>query len=375
MSEALDINATFQVSDITPPNHAEEHKQKFFDKVKDLPHRGQGLNDSLVGVCNTGINAGLSPDEIAAAITLERGNELKRGEVERAVNKAADGKGYVSATIPKPRTEAEQKRDAIHADEAKREKLNQAIIEAGGSVIEMDAPELWESSTPRPVGYENPARMPGGEALTDILYYLKTFYLDGEKLYIGNGKEKQTEQAEHVKTVSDWYTFFRDAIHAARDEAAVKRLGDCYPYMIPNPLTGGRDAKGSLRGDECIAAFRFVLVESDTLPLNKQIPLFRGLHLPVYTLTYTGGKSIHALVNAAKLTGAKIETLTQWKNEVKEKFFRGKFTNIELDHATNNPARLCRTPGMFRTDKGRFQRTIYLNAKGVDLWQATNKYL
>ena len=354
----------------------QEHRDKFLAKVRDLPHRGHGLNDALVGVCNTGINAGMTPDEVAAAIVLERGNELKPGEVERAVSRAMDGKGYTfTGTIPKPRTEAEKRRDAIATDEAKRDKLNQAIIEAGGGTIEIDAPELWESSFPRPVGYANPARMDGGEALTDILYYLKTFYQDGEYIYIGNGREGQKTQGEHVKTAGAWFEYFRDAIHAAKNEGDVKRLGDCYPYMIPNPLTGERDAKGSLRGDDCIAAFRFVLVESDTLPLNKQIPLFRGLHLPVFTLTYTGGKSIHALVNAERLTGKPITNHDQWRTEVKEAFFKGKFQNIELDHATNNPARLSRTPGMFRTDKGRFQRTIYNHAKGVDLWQTTNKYL
>lgn len=365
---AIDIHGVFTV------DRTQEHRDKFFEKVRELPHRGQGLNDALVGTCNTGINAGLTPDEVAAAVMMERGNELKPGELERAIAKATDGKGYVSAPVRKPRTEAEKRRDAIAADEQKRTNLNRQIIEAGGGKIEMDAAELWESSFPRPVGGRNTAKMEGGEALPDVLAFLKTFYQDGEYLYFGKGMEKQAEQAEHVKTAAAWYQFFKGAI-ATNDPNKIKRLGEDYPYMIPNPLTGRRDAKGSYRSDECIAVFRFVLVESDTLPLNEQIPLFRGLHLPVFTLTYTGGKSIHALVSVERLTGKKILTLEQWRTEVKEKFFRGRFLNIELDHATNNPGRLSRTPGMFRADKGRFQRTIYNNAAGVDLWQTTNKYL
>lgn len=369
---ALDIHGVFTVE--PPQDRTQEHREKFFEKVRELPHRGQGLNDALVGTCNTGINAGLTPDEVAAAVMMERGSELKPGELERAIAKATDGKGYVSAPIRKPRTNAEKRRDEIAADEAKRASLNRHIIEAGGGKISMDAAELWEASWPRPIGGNNPAKIDGGEVLPDILVFLKTFYQDGEYLYIGKGMEKQAEQAEHVKTAAAWYDFFSKAI-TTPNKAAIKKLGENYPYIIPNPITGRPDEKGSFRSDECIAAFRFVLIESDTLPIDEQIPLFRGLHLPVHTLTYTGGKSIHALVSAEALTGQKISTLEQWRTEVKEKYFRGKFLNIELDHATNNPARLSRTPGMFRGDKGRFQRTIYNNVKGTDLWQSTSKYL
>lgn len=366
----IDIYGVFKVE--PAPDRAEEHKQKFFGMVRDLPHRGQGLNVAILAACNTGINAGLAPDEVAAAIILERGNEVKPGEVERAVMKATDGKGYVSATMPKPRTVEQKNRDKIAADDSMKDKLNMAYIQAGGVSIDMRAPELWEASTPRPIGYTNPAKMQGGEALTDILYFLKTFYRDEEYLFIGKQFDKG---ADNVKQAGEWFTFFRDAITAAKTEADIVKLGEAYPYIIPNPLTGRADKNGSFRTDANIAAFRFVVIESDDLLLDQQIPLFRGLHLPVFTLTYSGSKSIHALVNAEALTGKKIETLEQWKTEVKEGYFKGLFQNVKIDHATSNPARLSRTPGMYRKDKKNFQRTIYNNAKGADLWQTINKYL
>ena len=361
----------------------EQHKELFYAHVRDLPHRGRGLNNALVGVCNTGINAGLRPDEIAAAIQIERGAELKPGELDRAISRAIEGKGtYTPAALPPPRrTRAQKNREAIAASEDKRAELNRRIIEAGSGEIEPDAPELWEASEPRPQGWKEIQGMPGSEALPDILAYLKNFYSEGDFLYIGSGKESQAAQPGHVKTAQKWYDFFKGEILAAYSEPPerarkrIERLGELYPYTIPNPLTGERGENGSLRADSCVKDFRFMLVESDTLPINKQIPLFCGLHLPVFTLTYTGGKSIHALTNAAHLAGHPIKDLAEWKNTIKTGLFKGALLNVELDHTTSNAARLSRTPGMYRPDKGKFQRTIYNNTKGVDLWQKINKYL
>ena len=368
---------------MTEQTREEQHKELFYAHVRDLPHRGQGLNNALVGVCNTGINAGLRPDEIAAAIQIERGAELKPGELDRAISRAIEGKGtYTPAALPPPRrTRAQRNREAIAASEDKRAELNRRIIEAGSGEIELNAPELWEASEPRPYGGQEIAGMPGSEALSDVLAYLKNFYSEEEFLYIGSGKESQAAQAGHVKTVQAWYDYFKGeilSIYGEPPEKArrhIERLGELYPYIIPNPLTGERGENGSLRADSCVKNFRFMLAESDTLPLNKQIPLFRGLHLPVYTLTFTGGKSVHALINAEHLTGHPIKDLSEWKATIKNGLFKGLLLNIDLDHTTSNAARLSRTPGMYRPDKGKFQRTIYNSIKGADLWHTLNKYL
>lgn len=71
-------------------------------------------------------------------------------------------------------------------------------------------------------------------------------------------------------------------------------LGDYKPeagaWVRINPLDGNGVA------DINVTDYRYVLVESDSLPLERQNALIRELELPVVTLTYTGGKSLHAVV-------------------------------------------------------------------------------
>ena len=377
---------------ISAEERAEAHKELFYTKVRELPHRGGGLDVALIGACNTGINAGIPPHEIHAAITLERGQELRPGELDRALKRAiADSGGTYTPIHHTPRTPEERTRERINQDEAKKEELNARL--ALGE-IPMDAPELWEASEPRPQGGKEIPGMPGAEALPDILSFLKTFYTPEEKIYIGNKMENQASQAAHVLTVEAWIKFFTGQIREIYQEQnpetqrqKIIALGNKYPQIIPNPLTGERDETartrpqdpGSLRSGKCVSAFRFIVMESDDLPLEKQIPLFRGLHLPIYTLTFSGSKSIHALVSADAICKAmgyeKIKTLEDWNATIKAKFFKNELKNIKIDHATSNPDRLSRTPGMYRADKGAFQRTIYNHIGAADIWTQTNKYL
>ena len=42
--------------------------------------------------------------------------------------------------------------------------------------------------------------------------------------------------------------------------------------------------------------FKYALVESDNLSIEKQNAIMRELELPIATLVYSGSKSIHAIV-------------------------------------------------------------------------------
>lgn len=57
-----------------------------------------------------------------------------------------------------------------------------------------------------------------------------------------------------------------------------------------NPL----DGKG-VKNDN-VTEYRYALVESDDLELDKQNAIIRELELPVAALVYSGGKSVHAIV-------------------------------------------------------------------------------
>ena len=51
--------------------------------------------------------------------------------------------------------------------------------------------------------------------------------------------------------------------------------------------------------NENVTAFRYALVESDTLPIQEQDELYRRFELPIIALVYSGGKSLHAIVKVA----------------------------------------------------------------------------
>lgn len=136
-----------------------------------------------------------------------------------------------------------------------------------------------------------------------------------------------------------------------------------YQAFCVNPLTGEADAKGSYRSMACVKEFRYVLLESDNLMLNQQIPVLVGLGMPVVALTYSGNKSVHAIVKADEIPGiGEIKGLADWKTKM-----NGLFKQLEplgFDGATKDPVRLSRLPGIWRPDKKRFQQLLYLNPNG-----------
>lgn len=71
-------------------------------------------------------------------------------------------------------------------------------------------------------------------------------------------------------------------------------VGDSNPeagaWIRFNPL----DGKGVK--NENVTDFKYALVESDNLSIEKQNAIMRELELPIATLVYSGSKSIHAIV-------------------------------------------------------------------------------
>ena len=92
-----------------------------------------------------------------------------------------------------------------------------------------------------------------------------------------------------------------------------------------------------------------------------------GLKLPVKSQVFSGGKSIHALVDLSSIPdGKSVVDLESWDAIVKKNFF-GQIAPLGFDKATSNPARLSRLPGMYRSDKGTFQQLLYLCQNGGQL--------
>jgi len=123
-------------------------------------------------------------------------------------------------------------------------------------------------------------------------------------------------------------------------------LGDYNPeagaWIRFNPL----DGKGVK--NENVTDFRYALVESDSMDLEKQNAILRELELPIAVLVYSGKKSIHAIV---KIDAANYE---EYRKRVDYLYDVCKKNGLKIDSQNRNPSRLSRMPGVERNGKKQF---------------------
>jgi hypothetical protein len=121
-------------------------------------------------------------------------------------------------------------------------------------------------------------------------------------------------------------------------------------WLRMNPVDGCGIA------DVNVTAFRFALLESDTLPLDLQLSLFVRLALPVAAILSSGGSSYHAWV---RLDARDVDEYRQTVSRL-----LGLVARFGVDGKNKNPSRLSRLPGAKRvigaTGDG-IQRLLYLN--------------
>jgi len=123
-------------------------------------------------------------------------------------------------------------------------------------------------------------------------------------------------------------------------------LGDYNPdagaWIRFNPLDGE-----GVR-DTNVADYRYSLVESDGMNLEKQHAIIRELELPVACLVYSGGKSLHAIVRIDAADFAEYRKRVDYLYEICKK------NGLELDQQNRNPSRLSRMPGVVRGDRKQY---------------------
>ena len=96
------------------------------------------------------------------------------------------------------------------------------------------------------------------------------------------------------------------------------------------------------RKNSDVTDFRYVLVESDSMSIEKQETFYRDHQLPIKTLTYSGSKSLHAVV----CIDAK--DLEEYKSRVAILYKYLEENGFKVDKANKNPSRLTRVAGFLR---------------------------
>lgn len=109
-----------------------------------------------------------------------------------------------------------------------------------------------------------------------------------------------------------------------------------------NPL----DGKG-VKNDN-VTEFRYALVESDTMDIEKQNAIMRELDLPIAILVYSGGKSLHAIVKV------EAPNYDEYRKRVDYLYNVCKKNGLNIDNQNRNPSRLSRMPGVERNGKKQF---------------------
>ena len=162
----------------------------------------------------------------------------------------------------------------------------------------------------------------------------------------------------NIRTASDWLKLIERGGRVPGDK------------VVPNPFTGkiGKTTAGAdtYIGKSCLAAFPFLIVEFDEMPLEMQYAFWRGFALhskfapSLIALTYSGGKSLHGVLHVG------CRTLAQW--EAARDKARGVLSSdadvqFRADVQAMEPRQGTRIAGVKRSNNGAVQSLIYLNPK------------
>ncbi len=210
---------------------------------------------------------------------------------------------------------------------------------------EVEAPKNW-----------NPAE--------ELITYLETLFDSTENVgYVTTSFEKD---GRYMPTKGSWDRtagqLIEQLTHCKGDIGSV--FGDY------NPLVGAWIRFNPLDGNGCkndnVTDFKYALVESDSLEIEKQNALIRELDLPVACLVHSGGKSLHAIVRIDAADYGEYRKRVDYLYEVCKK------NGLELDQQNRNPSRLSRMPGVMRN--GQKQFLVDTNI-GKDSWTEWKEWI
>lgn len=236
----------------------------------------------------------------------------------------------------------------------------------GGSIVQLAKERgwQWQKSENKNRYSGDTDRMPAvGEKMTpceQLQLYLETLFQPADivgyvsaDVWKGRDGKYMPSKGVYNRTAGD----LLEAInHHPDDLGAV--IGDwkeeCGAWIRFNPLDG-QGVK-----NENVTAYRYALVESDTVTPMEQEAIYRRLELPVAAMVYSGGKSIHAIVHIDAENEAEYRERVAFLYDALEK------NGCAVDKQNRNPSRLSRMPGVTR--KGKQQQLLAINI-GKSCWQ------
>lgn len=210
-----------------------------------------------------------------------------------------------------------------------------------------------------------------------ILTFLRALYKSDDKINIVTQCEERKDGKYTpmgigtTMTVEEWEATIRGSFEQSETifgllSGGVDDNGARYSYnhkaggwVRLNPLDGGGVA------DKNITAYRYALIESDSMDKAAQLDLLNRLNLPIKAIIDSGNKSIHAivLVNAANASDYAIK--------VRFLYDFCKAHGLDVDYNDSNPSRLYRLPGLLRGESTQYCIKTYQTVQDFETWQAS----
>lgn len=135
---------------------------------------------------------------------------------------------------------------------------------------------------------------------------------------------------------------------------------ECGAWIRFNPLNGE-----GVKND-CVADYKYALVESDSIPVAQQNGIIHDLKLPIAALVFTGGKSLHAIVRVEAGSFKEYRERVEFLYKICDK------NGLHVDRNCRNPSRLSRMPGVMRNGKKQF---LVETNTGFASWQEWKEWI
>lgn len=147
------------------------------------------------------------------------------------------------------------------------------------------------------------------------------------------------------------------------EKLETESLDDIFDYDTDGGLWIVQNAtNGFSRQKQDVTSYKYNLIENDTYDIQTQIKMLLGYGLPIATLTFSGGKSVHALV--------RIDAATQEQYDARVSFLYNYLSEqgFNVDRANSNHNRLTRLPGAKRGKNSQFLIDVNLGASSWSEW-------
>ena len=247
----------------------------------------------------------------------------------------------------------------------------------GGSIIQMAKDRGWRSDSNRELDWDDEIEYEGENQDTgyrgqgtgvekapteQLKLYLQTLFQPADIVGYVTGDVWKNEDNRYLPAKGVYNRTAGELIGLLEkypdDLGAV--IGDwkeeCGAWIRFNPLDGNGVK------NENVTAFRYALVESDSMPLEEQEAVYRGLALPIAALVYSGGKSLHAIVHIDADSYEEYRERVQFLYGVLEQ------NGCTVDKQNRNPSRLSRLPGVTRNGKEQTLVAVNIGCKSWDDW-------